>query len=100
MLIYLVDHGGFEIFELGKKAQLDAKDLDSWLDELQGLLPGQLTVVYDACQSGSFVPVLRPDADQDRLVLTSSGSKERAHFAARGDVSFSFHFWSNFLIGG
>ena len=100
VLIYLVDHGGFEIFELGKKAQLDAKDLDSWLDELQGLLPGQLTVVYDACQSGSFVPVLRPDADQDRLVLTSSGSKERAHFAARGDVSFSFHFWSNFLIGG
>jgi len=100
VLIYLVDHGGFEIFELGKKAQLDVKDLDNWLDELQGLLSGQLTVVYDACQSGSFVPVLRPDADQDRLVLTSSGSEERAHFAARGDVSFSFHFWSNFLIGG
>ena len=100
VLIYLVDHGGFEVFELAQKEQLGASDLDGWLDELQASLPGQLTVVYDACQSGSFIPVLRPDDGQDRLVLTSSGADERAHFAARGDVSFSFHFWSNFLIGG
>ena len=100
VLIYLVDHGGNEVFELARKDQLAAQDLDSWLDVLQTALPGQLTVVYDACQSGSFVPILTPAENQSRLIMTSSSPDQRAHFAAKGDVSFSFHFWSNFLIGG
>jgi hypothetical protein len=100
VLLYLVDHGGREVFELAKKSLLPAQDLDVWLDELQQGLPGQLTVVYDACQSGSFVPVLAPTEGQERLIIASSGPEERAHFASKGDVSFSFHFWSNFLIGG
>ena len=100
VLIYLVDHGGREVFELAKKSFLSAQELDVWLDELQQELPGQLTVVYDACRSGSFIPILAAAGEQERLIISSSGAEQRAHFASKGDVSFSFHFWTNFFIGG
>ena len=58
-----------------------------------------LTVVYDACQSGSFIPILAVAGEQERLIISSSGAEQRAHFASKGDVSFSFHFWTNFIGG-
>ncbi|MGB2035122.1 MAG: C13 family peptidase, partial [Pseudomonadales bacterium] len=100
VLLYLVDHGGPETFELAKKTLLTADELDGWLDILQANTTSKLMVVYDACQSGSFIPALTPTGDQERMLMMSSGADERAHFAARGDISFSFHFWSNFLVGG
>ena len=100
VLLYLVDHGGPETFELAKKTLLSASELDGWLDTLQANTASKLVVVYDACQSGSFIPALATTGDQDRMLMMSSGAEERAHFAAKGDISFSFHFWSNFLVGG
>ena len=35
VLLYLVDHGGPETFELAKKTLLSASELDGWLDTLQ-----------------------------------------------------------------
>ena len=100
VLLYLVDHGGPETFELAKKTLLSASELDGWLDTLQANTASKLVVVYDACQSGSFIPALATTGDQARMLMMSSGADERAHFAAKGDISFSFHFWSNFLVGG
>ncbi|MDC3327582.1 hypothetical protein OAW16_01775 [Pseudomonadales bacterium] len=100
VLLYLVDHGGPETFELAKKTLLSASELDGWLDTLQANTASKLVVVYDACQSGSFIPTLTATGDQERMLMMSSGADERAHFAAKGDISFSFHFWSNFLVGG
>ena len=100
VLLYLVDHGGPETFELAKKTLLSASELDGWLDTLQANTASKLVVVYDACQSGSFIPALATTGDQARMLMMSSGAEERAHFAAKGDISFSFHFWSNFLVGG
>ena len=100
VLLYLVDHGGPGTFELSKKTLLSASELDGWLDTLQANTASKLVVVYDACQSGSFIPALATTGDQDRMLMMSSGAEERAHFAAKGDISFSFHFWSNFLVGG
>lgn len=100
VLVYLVDHGGFETFETSAKENISAAELDTWLDELQSSITGQVIVIYDACQSGSFVPVLAPTDNQQRLIITSSEEAQRAYFSADGQVSFSFHFWSNFLTGG
>lgn len=57
---------------------LDAASLKTWLDTLQAAIPGKLTVVYDACESGTFVGALAAPAgyEDKRLVLTSTSPGE------------------------
>ena len=99
VLLYLVDHGGPGVFELDEKEKLGAGQLKQWLDTLQETIPGAITVIYDACQSGSFNKVLGT-SDFDRLIIASADSEEPAIFASGGDISFSQQFWSTFLVSG
>ena len=99
VLLYLVDHGGPGVFELDKKEVLAAATLKQWLDTLQENIPGAVTVVYDACESGSFNPVLATD-DYERLIISSAKPGQSALFAAKGDISFSKNFWSTFFVSG
>jgi len=96
VLLYLVDHGGPGVFELDQKEVLKAETLKTWLDTLQGTIPGSVTVVYDACESGSFNPILATDAHL-RLVISSAKPGQSALFAAKGKVSFSQSFLVNLL---
>ena len=95
----LVDHGGPGVFELDEKEKLGAGQLKQWMDTLQETIPGAITVIYDACQSGSFNKVLGTSV-YDRLVIASADSEESAIFASGGDISFSQQFWSTFLVSG
>ena len=99
VVLYLVDHGGPGVFELDKKETLKAEQLNTWLDELQSIMPGDVTVIYDACRSGSFSPILATPT-YDRLVITSATAEQPAIFAADGEISFSQHFWTTFLVSG
>ncbi|MDB3978320.1 right-handed parallel beta-helix repeat-containing protein [Pseudomonadales bacterium] len=99
VLLYLVDHGGPGVFELDQKEVLKAETLKTWLDTLQDTIPGSVTVVYDACESGSFNPILATDAHQ-RLVISSAEPGQSALFAEKGNVSFSKSFWSTFFVSG
>ena len=99
LLLFIVDHGGSEQFRLNETTLLSAQELDTWLDELQETLPGKLVVIYDACQSGTFIPNLQPPAEKDRIVMTSAGD-ENAYFVNEGGLSFSFQFWSSVFSGG
>ena len=72
--------------------------MDEWLDELQQDLPGKILVVYDACQSGTFIPELLPPAGKSRIVMTSAGD-ENAYFINQGGLSFSYQFWSSVFSG-
>jgi len=101
LLLFLVDHGeshNFILYSDGDYVQkLSAQELDSWLDDLQsGSMDGPVTLVYDACQSGSFVSELKPPAGKNRIAITSA-SDEPAYFLERGVVSFSFQFWDKIL---
>ena len=58
------------------------------------------TLIYDACQSGSFIPLLASQDDTNRLVITSSAEKQNAWFASDGYLSFSYYFWTIFRSGG
>lgn len=62
------------------------------------MLPGDLAIVYDACESGSFIPILTPPAGKERVVMTSADIGA-AIFANGGRVSFSYSFWTDFSIG-
>jgi hypothetical protein len=99
VLLYLVDHGGPGVFELDQKETLAAQTLNQWLDELQSEISGAVTVVYDACESGSFNPVLASN-DYSRLIISSADAGQPALFAANGKVSFSQSFWSTYLVSG
>jgi hypothetical protein len=78
---------------------LRAEDLASWLNELQDTMQGLVTIVYDACESGSFVSKLVPTSGKQRILITSTSPGEPAYFLSQGALSFSYTFWSQ-IFGG
>ena len=99
VLIYMVDHGGEGVFKLNESTLLEAQELGEWIDEMHSRFNGKSTLVYDACESGSFLPFLASEGAEKRLVLTSSAPKEAAVFALNGYSSYSYAFWSSFYVG-
>ena len=90
LLVYLIDHGGPEVFRINRTEMLTPGELNEWL----GARPS--TIVYDACQSGSFQQAVSAPG---RVVITSSDEVENAYFLARGAISFSGPFWQGVLNG-
>ena len=100
VLIYMVDHGDDGVFKIDESTFLGASDLKVWLDDLHAKHDIRSTLIYDACQSGSFIPLLGSQDDTNRLVITSSAALENAWFASDGYLSFSYYFWTIFRSGG
>jgi hypothetical protein len=98
LLIYMVDHGGDRTFRLNAQEMMSAGELDEWLDAFQTVSDTRVILVYDACQSGTFLPELTPIADRERIVITGA-SDESAVFLLNGMYSFSYQFWSA-VFGG
>jgi hypothetical protein len=99
LLVYMVDHGGEGNFRIGPTELLSATTLDTWLDTIQQAIPGTVTILYDACRSGSFLPSLIPPEGKDRILATSSSADEEAIFGSQGTISFSFLFWARMFNG-
>ena len=99
LFLYMTDHGGYETFRINESETLSAATLDGWLDTLQETMLGQLVVVIDSCQSGSFVSCLKPPAGKNRIVIASSTGDQPSYFLQDGKLSFSFQFWSSVFSG-
>ncbi len=99
LILYLVDHGGNGVFRTNAGQILAAADLDGWLDRLQSGTSGKITVIYDACESGSFLEALTPEKGEQRVVITSTSPGEIATFATQGTVSYSSFFWTHVFNG-
>jgi DNA-binding beta-propeller fold protein YncE len=99
LVLYLTGHGGDGTFRMSETETLNAEDLASWLDELQGTMGGLVTVIYDACESGSFVSKLAPPSEKQRILITSTSPGEPAYFLSQGALSFSYPFWSQIFSG-
>jgi len=100
VVIFMVDHGGEEVFKLTERDLFYATELREMFDDLQARKDVRVTFIYDACESGSFIPVLANGQSDQRILIASTQPGERAVFIARGKYSFSYQFWTNFLIGG
>ncbi|MFK7955052.1 MAG: tandem-95 repeat protein [Lysobacterales bacterium] len=108
-VVYLADHGDNERFRvngLNIPAQniapetLGSATLGSWLDNLDASAsPGQLTVIYEACESGSFLDNI-DSASPSRVVMTTTNTGQDAKFISQGYLSFSTQFWSEIFDGG
>ncbi len=103
VVLYLVDHGGTNTFRMSATDILGADELNGWLNELQNEISGKLTIVYDACESGSFLSALKGSEDdtgnKERIVITSTSPGELAWFVTQGSVSFSNYFWTHIFKG-
>lgn len=99
VVIYITNHGGDGYFRMSGTEELLVEDLGEWIDDLQDSVPGVVTVVYDACQSGSFVSELASGTQDNRIVITSAQPDEPAYFISTGAISFSFFFWGSILNG-
>ncbi|RJQ44441.1 MAG: hypothetical protein C4538_10505 [Nitrospiraceae bacterium] len=53
-----------------------------------------VTLIYDACESGSFLQALPSPPDRKRIVISSADVEEKAIFALQGTLSFSESFWT------
>ncbi len=99
LVLVLVDHGGLNTFRLSATETVTADELAGWLDTWQSNNPGaRVTVVYDACQAGSFLDELRAPSE-DRVLIASTGADENAYFVSQGALSFSNQFWTGIFNG-
>ncbi|MEE4355198.1 MAG: C13 family peptidase [Desulfococcaceae bacterium] len=107
LVLFLADHGGDNKFRLSGSEILYAdeqgseEDLKGYLDYLQTktTMSGRVIVVYDACQSGSFISRIAAPPGKQRVVLTSASADQNAWFLSMGRLSFSYQFWSA-VFGG
>jgi len=98
LLIYLVDHGEQGNFIISDAEKLSADELSQWLNDLQISLNIPVTIVYDACRSGSFISKLSPPpAGKERIVMTSALPTQEAIIST--DLSFSYYFWNGIFNG-
>ncbi len=99
LVLYMIGAGGAGHFDMGGREILFAGVLKVWLDGLQATLPGPVTVVYDACASGSFLPLIVPEEGRKRIVISSTQADASATFSIQGGLSFSQFFWRQVLNG-
>jgi hypothetical protein len=100
--VYLVDHGLLEKFCVSgcdAAGSFTPAELDGWLRQLEeesGV--ADVTVVVEACQSGSFLDRFNGDvgnslSKQGRVIITSTGRENNAYASAEG-AYFSDAFFS------
>ena len=90
VLIYLIDHGGPGTFKVNQQEVLSREQLKQWVDNLQSLTNGRVTVVIEACQSASFFDGLGAN---NRVLIASADKQQPAVISNQGMNSFSYHFW-------
>ncbi|MFK7956326.1 MAG: FG-GAP-like repeat-containing protein [Lysobacterales bacterium] len=99
LTVYLVDHGGFDTFRISGTEVMPASSLAGLVNAWQSAHPGApLNIIYDACQSGSFMDDLQSAGDE-RVVIASSEADENAYFVSQGTLSFSNQFWTHIFNG-
>lgn len=92
--LYMMDHGGHDIFYLDKLRGewITPADLDGWLDTLEAARPNlKINVIYEACESGSFVSGDQSISKAGRVVISSTDDVNLAWASDEGAI-FSDHF--------
>ncbi len=95
-MIYLANHGGPGKFQINGSEILIAEELNSWVAQLEKLIPGKVTVIIEACNSAGFFNQL---AQPNRYLLASAEAGQPAVISNDGLTSFSYYFWSEVATG-
>lgn len=101
LTLYLMDHGGVDTFYVdGANGQeLTPAQLNEWLDQLEAAVPGiKITIVIEACYSGSFIEGDQRISKAGRLVITSTNAQNVAYASTKG-AQFSDRFLTSLREG-
>lgn len=96
VVIYLSNHGGPDKFKVNSFETLSGEELNSWVSELEKRIPGTVTVVIEACNSGSFFD---KTSKPERFLFASAKADQAAMISNTGLSSFSYYFWSEVTTG-
>ena len=99
LVIYFIGNSRNESLYLNDTETLTGAKLKRWLDSLQAKMPGMVTVICDADNSGKFLPLLAPNEGAQRILISGTSDNEPAVFLSGGDISVSAFFWKNVLNG-
>lgn len=92
LTLYLLDHGRADNFRINAHENLSA-------ETLKNLLTVNTTIIYEACESGSFVYKLANIASKNLILITSAASTQTASLPGEGALSFSSYFWREIANG-
>jgi hypothetical protein len=89
--LYMMDHGGYDLFYLNligdRSESVSAYELDQWLDQLQSKVNGvTINVIIEACHSGSFIDLPQALSGPDRVIVASTGAYPLAYASEQGAV--------------
>ena len=89
LTLYMMDHGGYDVFYLNyldhQARTVSAYELDGWLDTLEAAAPGvQINVIVEACHSGSFIDLSQSVSQPGRVVIASTGAYQLAYASQQG----------------
>ena len=96
VFLYLIDHGGPGKFQVNPSEILTAEQLQGWLNQLQSIMPGRISVVIESCKSASFIPALTA---KSRIIVGSSKADQAAVISNKGFNAFSYFFWNEVRAG-
>jgi PKD repeat protein len=92
LTLYMFDHGRKDGFYLdgtllGDAGLLSPTELDDWLDTLEEAVEDiQITLIIEACHSGSFIIPPELVSGPNRLIITSTSAEAVAYASSDGAV--------------
>jgi len=93
--LYLMDHGGVDTFLAhGSGDTITPDELDGWLNGLEGTTGTPVSVIYEACHSGSFIDGVEEISEPGRVVIASTGRTNSAYAAPGRGARFSDAFFT------
>ena len=100
LIIYLMDHGDIDQLFVDEPnlQHISPNDLNTWLNQLETSVPGvEVTVVIEACYSGSFIEGYQSVSKQGRAIISSTSAGNVA-FASTDGAQFSDHFLTSMSL--
>lgn len=90
--VYIIDHGSPDgvVYVGDIDEKITGRDLERWIEEGIGNNYDVLTIVIDACFSGTFIPYL---SGRDRIIITSTDADNFAYGWRGGESVFGKPFF-------
>jgi len=101
LLLFLIDHGDQGAFCINPAETLSSGQLIEWMTGIADHVDEGITLIYDACYSGSFLRDIEQGGASlaEKLVtITSSDPNQTAYYLNNGMVSFSYPFFDEWFL--
>jgi hypothetical protein len=96
LFMYLLDHGGNNLFSINPDQYVEAAQLATWINNLESVTNASVHVIYAACYSGTFINNLSKDGS---VTVTSSLEYQSSFLDSDNMEVFSSFFWKQVKSG-